>query len=60
MTEDPDVLVPHLDGLTPDVMPQEGTRAAKALALDPIGSDTKSWLCPTLPLASGLRLSLPR
>ena len=33
MTEDPAVMVPYLDGLTPEVMPREGARATEALAL---------------------------
>jgi Ca-activated chloride channel homolog len=33
MTEDPNVMTPYLEGLTPDVMPVEGQRAADALAL---------------------------
>lgn len=33
MTEDPAVMQPYLEGLTPDVMPKEGDRAADALAL---------------------------
>lgn len=33
MTEDPDVMVPYLEGLTPDVMPDEGARAANALGV---------------------------
>ncbi|RAI04336.1 VWA domain-containing protein [Acuticoccus sediminis] len=32
MTEDPGVMVPYLEGLSPEVMPQEGDRAADALA----------------------------
>ena len=33
MTEDPNVMTPYLEGLTPDIMPREGARAAEALAL---------------------------
>lgn len=33
MTEDPGVMLPYLEGLTPDVMPLDGNRAAQALAL---------------------------
>lgn len=33
MTEDPGVMVPYLQGLSPDVMPQEGANAARALDL---------------------------
>lgn len=33
MSEDPAVMRPYLEGLTPDVMPEEGDRAAEALAL---------------------------
>lgn len=33
MTEDPGVMLPYLEGLTPQVMPAEGDRAAEALAL---------------------------
>jgi len=33
MTEDPAVMVPYLEGLSPKVMPQEGARAADGLAL---------------------------
>jgi len=33
MTEDPGVVLPYLEGLSPDVMPLEGNRAAEALAL---------------------------
>jgi len=33
MTEDPAVMTPFLEGLTPEVMPREGDRAAEALAL---------------------------
>jgi Ca-activated chloride channel family protein len=33
MTEDPAVMTPYLEGLTPEVMPRDGDRAAEALAL---------------------------
>ena len=33
MTEDPDVMVPYLEGLSPEVMPKEGARADDALQL---------------------------
>ena len=33
MTEDPGVMVPYLEGLTPEVMPVEGERAGDGLAL---------------------------
>lgn len=33
MTEDRDVMVPYLEGLTPDVMPVDGARAGEALAM---------------------------
>ena len=33
MTEDPQVMVPYLEGLSPQVMPREGARAAEALQL---------------------------
>lgn len=33
MTEDPAVMVPYLEGLVPEVMPEDGQRAADALAL---------------------------
>ena len=33
MTEDPSVMVPYLDGLSPEIMPAEGAVAAQALAL---------------------------
>ena len=33
MTEDPGVMLPYLEGLSPEVMPTEGNRAAQALAL---------------------------
>ncbi len=33
MTGDPAVMVPYLEGLSPDIMPQEGDRAADALAM---------------------------
>lgn len=33
MTEDPQVMVPYLEGLSPEVMPREGAVAADALAL---------------------------
>lgn len=33
MTEDPQVLVPYLSGLSPEIMPREGNVAAQALAL---------------------------
>lgn len=33
MTEDPAVMVPYLEGLTPEVMPEEGERAGDALQL---------------------------
>jgi Ca-activated chloride channel family protein len=33
MTEDPGVMLPYLEGLGPEVMPEEGDRAAIALAL---------------------------
>jgi Ca-activated chloride channel homolog len=33
MTEDPNVMVPYLEGLTPEVMPKEGARADGALQL---------------------------
>jgi Ca-activated chloride channel homolog len=33
MTEDPNVMTPYLEGLTPEVMPRAGDRAAEALAL---------------------------
>ena len=33
LTEDPDVLKPFLEGLTPDVMPEKGRNATAALAL---------------------------
>jgi len=33
MTEDPGVMLPYLEGLSPDVMPSEGNRAALALDL---------------------------
>ncbi|MEX0285713.1 MAG: VWA domain-containing protein [Paracoccaceae bacterium] len=33
MTEDPGVMVPYLEGLSPDIMPSEGNRGADALTL---------------------------
>ncbi|MHA3977593.1 VWA domain-containing protein [Halovulum sp. GXIMD14794] len=33
MTEDPGVMVPYLQGLSPDVMPEEGANAGRALEL---------------------------
>merc|ERR1711960_14392 len=33
MTEDPQVMVPYLEGLSPEVMPREGAVAGEALAL---------------------------
>lgn len=32
MTDDPGVMLPYLEGLTPEVMPSDGNRAAEALA----------------------------
>lgn len=33
MTEDPGVMTPYLDGLSPDIMPEDGAQAGDALAL---------------------------
>lgn len=33
MTEDPSVMVPYLEGLTPEIMPREGARAGAAMTL---------------------------
>jgi Ca-activated chloride channel family protein len=42
MTDDPGVMLPYLEGLTPEVMPSDGNRAAEALsrALDLLARET--------------------
>jgi Ca-activated chloride channel family protein len=54
MTEDPAVVVPYLEGLSPDVMPQEGANAAIAFALATELLATESAPGAVLLVADGL------